>query len=90
MPKQLRRITGRGDLHFITFCCYQRRPLLASVRARNVAVQILREVRARYAFALLGYVIMPEHMHLLISESESVKPEKVIQVFKQRVARLFW
>ncbi len=45
MPKHLKRITGRGDLHFITFSCYQRRPLLASVRARDVAVQILNEVR---------------------------------------------
>jgi len=87
MPKQLRRITGRDDLHFITFCCYQRRPLLASVRARNLAVQILREVRARYGFALVGYVIMPEHMHLLINESPTLKPETVIQVFKQRVSR---
>jgi hypothetical protein len=29
MPKNLKRITGRGDLHFITFCCYQRRPLVS-------------------------------------------------------------
>jgi len=71
MPTGLRRIAGFGHLHFITFCCYQRRALLGSVRARNVTVQILREVRARYGFALIGYVIMPEHMHLLISEMRS-------------------
>jgi REP-associated tyrosine transposase len=87
MPKNLKRITGRGDLHFITFCCYQRRPLLASVRARNLAVEILREVQAKYGFSLAGYVIMPEHVHLLISESPSAPPAKVIQVFKQRVSR---
>lgn len=87
MPHHLKRITGRGDLHFITFCCYQRRPLLASVRARNLAVKILGEVRARYRFALLGYVIMPEHVHLLISESGSVPPARIIQVFKQRLSR---
>jgi len=87
MPKGLKRITGFGHLHFITFCCYQRRALLGSARARNVAVQILREVRARYGFALIGYVIMPEHMHLLISECGPATPAKVIQVFKQRVSR---
>ena len=87
MPKNLKRITGRGDLHFITFCCYQRRPLLASARARNLAVQILKEVRARYRFALVGYVIMPEHLHLLISESGSARPSTILQVFKQRLAR---
>jgi len=87
MPKNLRRVTGRGDLHFITFCCYQRRALLGTVQARNLAVQILGEVRAKYGFALVGYVIMPEHVHLLIGESESVAPAKVVQVFKQRLSR---
>jgi len=44
-------------------------------------------VRARYGFALVGYVIMPEHVHLLIGESPAVSPAKVVQVFKQRVSR---
>jgi len=85
MPKDLKRRIGQGDLHFITFTCYQRRALLESVRARNLAVRILGEVRARYRFALLGYVIMPEHVHVLINEA--CLPAKVIQVFKQRVSR---
>ena len=88
MPKNLKRITGRNDLHFITFCCYERRTLLGSVRARNLIVRILGEVRARFGFALVGYVIMPEHVHLLISESGSASPAKVIQVFKQRSSRI--
>ena len=50
-------------------------------------MQILREVRARFGFALVGYVIMPEHLHLLISESASLAPSKIIQVFKQRPSR---
>lgn len=87
MPKNLKRITGHGDLHFITFCCYQRRHLLGTIRARNLVVKILEEVRTRYGFALVGYVVMPEHVHLLISESEAVRPAKVMQVFKQRVSR---
>ncbi len=87
MPKKLKRIVGQGDLHFITFCCYQRRPLLRTVRARNLAVEILRKVRTRYRFALLGYVFMPEHIHLLISESPESPPARVIQVFKQRLSR---
>ena len=61
--------------------------MLGTVRARNAAVRILREVRARYGLAIVGYVVMPEHVHLLISESPSVKPAKVIQVFKQRLSR---
>jgi putative transposase len=87
MPKNLKRLTGYGDLHFITFCCYQRRPLLGTARARNLAVKILEEVRARYGFALVSYVLMPEDVHLLISESGRVSPAKIIQVFKQKLSR---
>ena len=87
MPKNLKRITGRNDLHFITFCCYQRRRLLDSVRSRNLVIRILGEIRAKYDFALVGYVIMPEHVHLLISESAAASPAKIVQVFKQRVSR---
>ena len=87
MPKNLKCISGFGDLHFITFCCYQRRAFLGSVRARNLAVRSLEQTRARYGFALVGYVFMPEHVHLLVSESDSAPPAKIIQSFKQRVSR---
>jgi putative transposase len=72
MPKNLKRITGRGDLHFITFCCYHRRRLLESDRSKNLVIRILGEVRDKYGFSLVGYVIMPQHVHLLISESAAV------------------
>jgi REP element-mobilizing transposase RayT len=61
MAKELIRIYGRGHLHFITFSCYRRVPFLRSVRAKNAFVQILGEVRDRYGFSLVGYVVMPEH-----------------------------
>ena len=87
MANKLIRIYGRGHLHFVTFSCYRRMPLLRSVRARNVFVQILGEVRDRYGFSLVGYVVMPEHIHLLISEPAKGTPSTVIQVLKQRVSR---
>jgi putative transposase len=62
-------------------------PLFASVRARNVFVHILGEVRDRYEFSLVGYVVMPEHIHLLISEPAKGTPSTVMQVLKQRVSR---
>jgi putative transposase len=87
MPKGLRRHHGRGDLHFITFSCYERRPVLQTVRARNLFVKILAEVRQRYDFLLVGYVLMPDHVHLLISEPSKSTPSTVVQVLKQRVSR---
>ena len=87
MANKLMRHYGRGHLHFLTFSCYRRLPLLGSVRARNVFVKILDEVRDRYGFALVGYVVMPEHVHLLISEPRRGTPSTVMQVLKQRVSR---
>jgi REP-associated tyrosine transposase len=87
MPKGLTRRYGQGHLHFITCSCYRRVPLLGSVRSRNIFVQILGEVRDRYGFALVGYVVMPEHIHLLISEPVKGTPSTVMQVLKQRESR---
>ncbi len=87
MTKNLRRYYGSGHLHFITFSCYRRMPMLASVRAKNEFVRILDQVRKRYGFALVGYVVMPEHVHLLIGEPPQKTPSVVLQVLKQRASR---
>jgi putative transposase len=87
MPTGLKRRYGQGHLHFITCSCCRRLPLLRSVGSRNVFAKIPAEVRGRYGFALVGYVIMPEHIHLLISEPQKGTPSTVMQVLKQRVSR---
>ncbi len=50
-------------------------------------VRILGEVRAKYQFAVYGYVVMPEHIHLLIGEPKVGTPSTVMQVLKQRLSR---
>jgi putative transposase len=87
MPKGLKRYYGRGHLHFLTFSCYRRLPLLNTMRARNVFVDALGKIRERYKFLLVGYVVMPNHVHLLISESAKDTPSIVLKVLKQRVSR---
>jgi putative transposase len=87
MANKLIRIYGRGHLHFITFSCYRHVPFLRSVRAKNAFVQILNEVRDCYGFALVGDVVMPEHVHLLIGEPAKGTPSTVVQVLKQRASR---
>jgi putative transposase len=86
MPKRLKRYYGQRHLHFITCSCYRRLPLLRSARAKNLFAKVLGEVRGRYGFALVGYVVMPEHIHLLIGEPARGTPSTVMQVLKQRVS----
>ena len=47
----------------------------------------LGSVREKYGFRLMGYVVMPEHVHLLISEPRKGTPSTVLQMLKQRMAR---
>jgi putative transposase len=87
MPKDLIRIYGFGHLHFITFSCYRRLPLLGTPRARDTFVQVLDNTRNKFGFRLVGYVVMPEHVHLLISEPALGTPSTVLQKLKQDVSR---
>ncbi|MBV9437823.1 MAG: transposase [Acidobacteria bacterium] len=83
---RLRRFYGQGDLHFITSSCYRRKPLLGTARARDIFLELLEEVRRRFRFDVIGYVVMPEHVHLLLGEPEKGNPSRVMQVLKQRVS----
>jgi putative transposase len=86
MPKNLKRYYGRGDLHFITFSCYRRQPFLGTPQARNVFISSLAQTRACFSFLLVGYVVMPEHIHLLISEPANDTPSETIMSLKHRVS----
>jgi len=82
MPWGLRRYYGTGGLHFITCSCYQRRQLLDTAERRDLLLEILERMRLRYRFVVVGYVVMPEHFHLLISEPEVGTPSTVMQAIK--------
>ena len=87
MGDKLERRYGQRHLHFITCSCYRRRALLGTARRRDAFLRVLNEVRERYQFWVVGYVVMPEHIHLLISEPKVGTPSTVMQVLKQRVAQ---
>ena len=87
MPWGLKHYQQTRQLHFVTFSCYHRKPLLADPAARDIFVQILETVRCWYGFWLIGYVVMPEHVHLLLSEPERENLALVLQMLKQMVSR---
>ena len=87
MPWGLKRFHQSGNLHFITFSCYRRLPRLSDPEARNLFERALEQSRRRYAFFVTGYVVMPEHVHLRISEPEHGQLSQAVQGFRQSVAR---
>ena len=84
-----------GYFHFITFSCYHRQPLLDAPSAYHVFERALDALRVRYGFVVAGYVVMPEHVHLLIGEPVNGTVSGVMHALKLSVAmrrreRPFW
>ena len=86
MPTGLNRFQQTRQLHFLTFSCYQRRPLLGTAAARDVFENVLERFRQRYRFYIAGYVVMPEHVHLLITEPELGTLAAALMLIKRTVA----
>jgi REP-associated tyrosine transposase len=86
VPRGLKRYQQARESHFITFSCYRRQPLLDTPQARRVFEQTLERVRRWYDFYVVGYVVMPEHVHLLLSEPERSTLAVAVQMLKQIVA----
>ncbi len=85
--QQTSSLLRRRYSHFITTSCYQRKQLLATTQSRDLLLEVIEQVRRRYYFVVVGYVIMPEHIHLLLTEPERGNPSKVMQAVKQGFAR---
>jgi putative transposase len=87
MPWGLKRFQEARCLHFLTFSCYRREARLGTPRARDIFEQTLERARKWYGFYIAGYVVMPEHVHLLVNEPERAKLSLALQMLKQNVAR---
>ncbi len=87
MPTTLHRYHGTIDLHFVTFSCYDRSPYLGTAEQRDLFESALERVRLCYKWAILGYVVMPEHVHLLVNEPPQSSLVITIQALKLSVSR---
>jgi putative transposase len=72
MPYGLKRFQKAEALHFITFSCFHRLPLLDAPGPKNTVEAVLEQTRARHQARVNAYVLMPEHVHLLINEPTSI------------------
>ena len=95
MPSRLERFQHAGDFHFVTFSCHGRLPYLDDVRICSIFELTLEATRKRYVFFVFGYVVMPEHVHLLLSEPRRGTLDRAIQALKTSISkqaeqRPFW
>lgn len=87
MPSRLQRHYGYGHMHFVTFSCDERRAYLADAAARDLFLDALEKARVSYGFEVDAYVVMPEHVHLLLGEPPEDELSAALQALKISVAR---
>ncbi len=88
MPLGLVRLQQTGQSHFITFTCYRRMEHLTNSQACSVVLRALENTRKRYGLRVFGFVLMPEHVHLLLSEPEQGTLARAMQSLKSASARV--
>src|ERR1700730_10358682 len=87
MPWGLKRFHESRQLHFVSFSCYHRRPDFGRAESRATFESALERVRQHSGLCVYGYVVMPEHVHLLVNEPECGMLAQAMQSLKQGVAR---
>ena len=77
-----------GDAHALTFICYRRRKFLSISHTRIYFVEALILAKYKHNFDIWAYVIMPEHIHLLIfPKNEQYSISDILKSIKQSSAR---
>ena len=87
MPSKLKRYQLTGNFHFLTFSCHARLPYFSDAESRDLFERTLEQTRRRYVFFVFGYVVMPEHIHLLVSEPKHETLGKAIQALKTSISK---
>jgi len=82
-----RRHFHPGQLQFITTSTYRRAKLFESDRFRRDFVEVLQQLRQEMGFRLIGWVLMPEHFHLLIKPEPAERTSGFMQELKKRTAQ---
>ena len=76
-----------GHAHCLTYSCHRRLPLLLSDRTRLWVTEAIRRARERHNMLIWSYVLMPEHVHLLVMpRNESYSIERFLASAKRPVA----
>jgi putative transposase len=89
MPK-LKHYDNLGTARFITFSCYRRQPELENDRAKELFIDELINAREIFKIKIIGYVIMPEHIHLVLIPLGDLKVGAMIGQLKSLMARKYF
>jgi putative transposase len=87
VPTDLRRFQQSGQSHFVTFSCYRRQPFFSASAFFDEFERTLEDMRQRFQMCVYGYVVMPEHVHLLVNEPPEASLAEAIHYLKLSFAK---
>ncbi len=87
MTRGLFRFQESGHSHFVTFSCYDRRPYFISPHTYDLFLQCLEDMRVHFDMCIYGYVVMPDHVHLLLNEPPQAKLANAMHYLKLSFAK---
>ncbi len=85
--KKCKRYDNESDAHHLTFSCYHGLPLLSKPRSQQWMLDALTLGRERHLYDLWAYVIMPEHVHLILWPEKDITISQILTLIKQSVSR---
>ena len=74
--------TALGSSYFITTKCWQSRAIFQVPETAEILIETLLNYRDRKAYALHEFIVMPDHLHLLLTPSSTTSLEKSMQFIK--------
>ena len=89
MTQGLIRLQHSGQSHFVTFSCYRRQAQLNSPAICALFLDTLEKARQQFSLCVYGYVVMPEHIHLLLSEAGAGSLADAVHFLKLSSAKQF-
>ena len=89
MPK-LKHYDNLGTARFITFSCYRRLPNFIRDYTCDIFIKQLNQAREKYHFLIYGYVIMPEHVHIVLHPLKEIRLGLVVREIKSKSAREYF
>lgn len=85
MSRIARRVHQAG-IYFVTTHTWQRRALFQKEAPTEILLSQILNCRDRGFYALHAFVIMPDHLHVLLTPAGDTSLEKAVQMIKGRAA----
>lgn len=86
---KLKRYFEEGAVYFVTSATKKKEKIFLNIKAANFFISTLQYHKYILEYNIYGYVVMPEHFHLLIQPSESYSLSKAMNFIKGTFSRKY-